>query len=67
MSHVFSAAGREAFRAAPRVAVFSIARETRAPLRVPIGYVYTAGGEVGLWMEADTPKARALALGACRT
>ncbi len=65
MSHVFSAAEREAFLAAPRVAVVSIARKTRAPLSVPIWYAYTAGGEVGLWMEAGTPKARALAVAGC--
>ena len=65
MSHVFSAAEREAFLAAPRVAVVSIAREARAPLSVPIGYANTACGEVGLWMEAHRPKARALAVAGC--
>lgn len=48
MSHVFSAAECEAFLAAPRVAVVSIAREARAPISVPIGYACTACGEVGL-------------------
>jgi len=61
MAHVFSPAERETFLAEPRVGVVSIAREGRAPLSVPIWYAYTPGGEVGLWMEADTAKARALA------
>ena len=60
MTHVFSPAEREAFLAEPRVAVVSIARDGRPPLSVPIWYAYTPGGEVGLWMEADTAKARAL-------
>lgn len=65
MAHVFSPAEREAFLAAPRVGVVSIARAARAPLSVPIWYAYAAGGEVGLWMEADTAKARALAVAGC--
>lgn len=65
MSHVMSPAEREAFLAEPRVAVFSVARGARAPLSVPIWYAYAAGGEVGLWMEAGTPKARALAASGC--
>lgn len=65
MSHVMLPAEREAFLAEPRVAVFSVARPARAPLSVPIWYAYAPGGEVGLWMEADTPKARALAGSGC--
>jgi hypothetical protein len=62
MAHVFSSAEREALLAEARVAVLSIGRAERPPLSVPIWYAYSAGGEVGLWMEADTAKARALAV-----
>ena len=65
MSGLMSVAEREAFLAAPRVAVLSIGRAARAPLSVPIWYAYAPGGDVGLWMEADTPKARALAAAGC--
>ncbi|MBX9607874.1 MAG: pyridoxamine 5'-phosphate oxidase [Gammaproteobacteria bacterium] len=65
MSHVMTKAEREAFLAEPRVGVFSVARAGRPPLSVPIWYAYAPGGEVGLWMEADTPKARALHASGC--
>lgn len=61
MAHIFSVAERESFLAQPRVAVLSIGRAAQAPLSVPIWYAYAPGGDIGLWMEAGTAKARALA------
>jgi len=55
-----SRAEREAFLAAPHVAVISIERGDDAPLTVPIWYSYAPGGEIGLWMEDGTAKVRAL-------
>lgn len=60
MAHVLSAAEREAFLALPHVAVISIAMPGRGPLTVPIWYQYAAGGELGLWMDGTSAKARAL-------
>jgi hypothetical protein len=59
MAHVLSAAERCAFLADPRVAVLSIEDTTRAPLSVPIWFAWD-GAEIGLWMEANSRKARLL-------
>ncbi len=61
MPHVLSVAEREAFLAEARVAVLSIAARGRGPLSVPIWYAYESGGEVGLWMDGSSRKARLLA------
>ena len=61
MAHVLSVAEREAFLAEARVAVLSIAERGRGPLSVPIWYAYAPGGEVGLWMDGNSRKARLLA------
>jgi len=61
MTHVLSVAEREAFLAEPRVSVLSIAAPGRGPLSVPIWYAYAPGGEVGIWMDGSSRKARLLA------
>ena len=59
MAHVLTAAERSAFLAEPRVAVLSIEDAARAPLIVPIWFAWD-GAEIGLWMEANSRKARLL-------
>lgn len=61
MAHVLSVAEREAFLAEARVSVLSIAAPGRGPLSVPIWYTYAPGGEVGIWMDGASRKARLLA------
>lgn len=56
---------REDFLAEPRVAVISIAAPDRAPVTVPIGYHYVAGGEVGLWMDGSSYQGPLTARDAC--
>jgi PPOX class probable F420-dependent enzyme len=53
-------AEREQFLAEVRVGVLSIAEEGRGPLTVPIWYGYQPGGELYVWMEKDSRKARLL-------
>lgn len=59
MAHVLSAAERSAFLSEPRVATLAIEAPVRAPLLVPVWYVWD-GTEVGLWMAGDSRKARLL-------
>ncbi len=61
MAHVLSVAEREAFLAEARVSVLSIAAPGRGPLSVPIWYAYAPGGEIGIWMDGASRKARLLA------
>jgi nitroimidazol reductase NimA-like FMN-containing flavoprotein (pyridoxamine 5'-phosphate oxidase superfamily) len=51
---------RERFLADVRVGMISIAEEGRGPLTVPIWYGYTPGGELFVWMEKSSRKARLL-------
>jgi len=60
MAHVLSVAEREAFLAEVRVSVVSITAPGRGPLSVPIWYAYVPGGEVGIWMDGGSRKARLL-------
>ncbi len=59
LSLVMSEAEREAFLREPRVGIIAIGRDGRGPLAVPVWYRY-ARGEVGVWMERDSAKYRAL-------
>lgn len=60
MSNTMTTAERERFLADVRVGMISIAEEGRGPLTVPIWYGYTPGGELFVWMEKASRKARLL-------
>jgi nitroimidazol reductase NimA-like FMN-containing flavoprotein (pyridoxamine 5'-phosphate oxidase superfamily) len=60
MAHLLSSDEREAFLAEARVAVLGVEAPGRAPLGVPIWYAYAPGGELGLWMDGASHKARCL-------
>lgn len=49
MSLAMSRAEREAYLAAPHVAVLAVERPGHAPLAVPVWYGYEPGGEVIVW------------------
>jgi len=49
---------REAFLADLHVGVIAIERPNRAPLAVPIWYAYEPGGDVLIWVETTSLKAR---------
>jgi nitroimidazol reductase NimA-like FMN-containing flavoprotein (pyridoxamine 5'-phosphate oxidase superfamily) len=49
---------REAFLAEVHVAVIGLERRGRAPLTVPIWYVYEPGGELWIMVESDSVKQR---------
>jgi len=49
---------REAFLAEAHVGVIGIDRRGRAPLTVPIWYVYEPGGELWIMVESDSVKQR---------
>jgi nitroimidazol reductase NimA-like FMN-containing flavoprotein (pyridoxamine 5'-phosphate oxidase superfamily) len=51
---------REHFLADLHVGIISVAEEGRGPLTVPIWYGYTPGGELYVWMEKTSRKARLL-------
>jgi PPOX class probable F420-dependent enzyme len=55
-----TAADREAFLAARRIGVLSIAELGRGPLTVPIWYGYEPGGEVSIWTDRGSRKAALL-------
>ncbi|WP_346276557.1 pyridoxamine 5'-phosphate oxidase family protein [Pseudonocardia sp.] len=55
MSLVMSTEEREAFLSGVHVGMLAVEREGRAPLAVPIWYLYE-GGEILLWMDRDTVK-----------
>lgn len=57
-----SRAEREAFLAAVRVGVLSIADGARGPLTVPVWYGYEPGGEVWFVTERDSRKGQRLLL-----
>jgi PPOX class probable F420-dependent enzyme len=56
-------AEREQFLAEVRIGVLSIAEAGRGPLTVPIWYGYQPGGELFIWMEKGSRKARLLERG----
>ncbi|NKY57057.1 pyridoxamine 5'-phosphate oxidase [Nocardia flavorosea] len=53
-------AEREAFLADLHVGVIAIERPARAPLAVPIWYAYEPGGELLIWIETGSVKARCI-------
>jgi hypothetical protein len=58
-----SAHDRELFLAEPHIAALSVAAEAgRGPLMVPIWYQYEPGGEAWILTEADSWKARLIAV-----
>src|SRR5262245_56610055 len=52
---------REAFQADVHIAVISIPETGRGPLTVPVWYAYKPGGEVRVWTDSTSRKARLLA------
>ena len=60
MSRTMTTTEREQFLANLHVGVISIAEDGRGPLTVPIWYSYTPGGELSVWMEKASRKARLL-------
>ena len=60
MSSTMTNTERERFLADVRVGMISIAEEGRGPLTVPIWYGYTPGGELYVWMDKASRKARLL-------
>jgi nitroimidazol reductase NimA-like FMN-containing flavoprotein (pyridoxamine 5'-phosphate oxidase superfamily) len=59
-SVTLSTAERECFLADRHVGVIGIERPGRAPVTVPIWYAYSPGGEVEIWTEPGSLKARLL-------
>jgi PPOX class probable F420-dependent enzyme len=53
-----NSADREQYLADLHVGVIAVEREDRAPLSVPIWYSYEPGGDVTIWTEEDTVKAK---------
>ena len=49
---------REAFLAEPRIGVMSMTRKSLAPLSMPVCYSYEPGGEVRVFMDATSFKAK---------
>lgn len=60
MSQTMSTTDRERFLADVHVGVLSVAEEGRGPLTVPIWYSYTPGGDLSVWTEQTSRKARLL-------
>lgn len=60
MSPTMTTTERERFLADVHVGMISIAEEGHGPLSVPIWYGYTPGGELFVWMEKASRKARLL-------
>ena len=60
MSNKMTNDERERFLADVHIGVMSVAEEGRGPLTVPIWYGYEPGGELYLWMEKTSRKARLL-------
>src|ERR1044071_8018094 len=60
MSIAMTKAEREAFLADVHVAVISIPEAGRGPLTVPVWYAYEPGGEVRIWTDATSRKAKLL-------
>jgi nitroimidazol reductase NimA-like FMN-containing flavoprotein (pyridoxamine 5'-phosphate oxidase superfamily) len=60
MSRTMTTTEREQFLANVHVGVISMAEDGRGPLTVPIWYGYTPGGELSVWMEKASRKARLL-------
>ncbi|HEY0605475.1 MAG TPA: pyridoxamine 5'-phosphate oxidase family protein [Herpetosiphonaceae bacterium] len=60
MARTMTQAERERFLADVHVGVISVAENGRGPLTVPIWYGYTPGGELFVWMEKTSRKARLL-------
>lgn len=60
MSVTLPAEEREAFLAGVHIGVIGIERPGRAPVTVPIWYAYEPGGEVEIWIEPSSLKARLL-------
>ena len=58
MSRPMTQKEREAFLAEAHVGVIGIDRRGRAPLTVPIWYVYEPGGELWIMVESDSVKQR---------
>jgi nitroimidazol reductase NimA-like FMN-containing flavoprotein (pyridoxamine 5'-phosphate oxidase superfamily) len=61
-SLIMTRAEREAFLAAVRVGVLSIADGTRGPLTVPVWYGYEPGGELWFVTDRDSRKGKLLLL-----
>ena len=51
---------REAFLAEVHIAVISVSEPGRGPLTVPVWYAYEPGGEVRIWTDATSRKAKLL-------
>jgi nitroimidazol reductase NimA-like FMN-containing flavoprotein (pyridoxamine 5'-phosphate oxidase superfamily) len=60
MSRTMTHTEREQFLADVHVGIISVAEEGRGPLTIPIWYGYTPGGELYVWMEKTSRKARLL-------
>lgn len=60
MSRTMTKTERERFLADVHVGIISIAEEGRGPLTIPIWYGYTPGGELSVWMDKESRKARLL-------
>jgi hypothetical protein len=60
MSLAMTKAEREAFLAEVRVAIISIPEAGRGPLTVPVWYAYEPGGEVRVWTDSKSRKAKLL-------
>ena len=60
MSLAMTKQERETFLAEVRVAIISIPEAGRGPLTVPIWYAYEPGGEVRVWTDGQSRKARLL-------
>ncbi|HEY0736110.1 MAG TPA: pyridoxamine 5'-phosphate oxidase family protein [Herpetosiphonaceae bacterium] len=60
MSRTMTQTERERFLADVHVGIISVAENGRGPLTVPIWYGYTPGGELYVWMEKTSRKARLL-------
>ncbi|UCC51533.1 MAG: pyridoxamine 5'-phosphate oxidase family protein [Anaerolineaceae bacterium] len=60
MTSTMSKSEREQFLAGLHVGVFSVAEEGRGPLTVPVWYAYEPGGEVAIWIGAESRKAQLL-------
>ena len=60
MSLAMTKEEREAFLADVHIAVISIPEVGRGPLTVPVWYAYEPGGEVRIWTDANSRKAKLL-------
>ncbi len=58
MSRPMTQEEREAFLAEVHVGVIGLDRRGRAPLTVPIWYIYEPGGELWIMVESDSAKQR---------